>query len=461
MPKSMMTEGAVKKRNLISVFSGIICLFVLSLLYIELVKHDLKSEKERYGYIAMNEADHIATTIDCVMARTNTLEAMIQDHNGDTTFFDSVAGTVYSDVVRETGVKLKNFAIAPDGVVSNVYPLEGNESLIGFNFLDTSRPGNIEALEAYEKGSTILTNPFELVQGGIGMGGRSPVMINSGNDTRLWGLVTVTIDYENLVDVLKLDNLEGMGVNYTLSYIDNDGSSHIMNAKGESDKRAVKLQFNVRNLTWELAVSPEKGWISALRVILSVILILTLSVFVGVFSGTLLKLRDTNVILLRLSNTDNLTGGLNRTSYAAALSEFSDKQIDDDFIYVSLDLNGLKQTNDTFGHMAGDELIIGASECLCKTFGKAGNIYRIGGDEFAALIKADESSFEKMLSELESLTKEWKGDSINGLSLSVGYASHREFPEASAEMLIRKSDERMYEVKRAYYRSMDNDRRNH
>ncbi len=115
-----------------------VCLIVLSVLYIGLVKHDLDSEKERYSYIAKNESEHIVTTIDCVMARTNTLKAMIQDHDGDTSFFNDVAESVYNDVIDETGVTLKNFALAPDGVVSDVYPLEGNDALIGFDFLDRS-----------------------------------------------------------------------------------------------------------------------------------------------------------------------------------------------------------------------------------------------------------------------------------------------------------------------------------
>ncbi len=73
------------------------------------------------GKIAKDEAEHIVTTIDCVMARTNTLKVLIQDHDGDTSFFDDVAEDIYNNVTDETGVTLKNFAIAPDGVVSKVY----------------------------------------------------------------------------------------------------------------------------------------------------------------------------------------------------------------------------------------------------------------------------------------------------------------------------------------------------
>ena len=191
-------ETGSKKRYIVSAVSAAACLFVLLIIYYALIKHDLFSERTRYSYIAKAEAEHIVTTIDCVMARTNTLKVLIQDHDGDTSFFDEVAEDIYNNVTDETGVTLKNFALAPDGVVSKVYPLNGNESLVGFDFLDLSRPGNMEAKEAYEQGSTVLTNPFELVQGGIGMGGRSPVILRDGDIERLWGIVTVTIDYDNL-----------------------------------------------------------------------------------------------------------------------------------------------------------------------------------------------------------------------------------------------------------------------
>ncbi len=444
---------------MISVVFAVVCFFIMSALNAVMIRQDLESEKERYGFIARNEAEHIVTVVDCVMARTSTLKAMIRDHNGDTAFFDSVAADIYNDVLEETGVALKNFAVAPDCVVSDVYPLAGNEALIGFHFLDTSRAGNLEAMEAYTRGKTILTNPFELVQGGLGMGGRSPVIMKNGDETVVWGLVTVTIDFDNLMEVLKLDNLKGMGVEYALSYLDADGESHVMRESGNLDGHEVKTRFQVRNLTWELAVSPEKGWISVWRILLSEIVLMILAGFLGVFTSMLLRLRETNGILLRLSNTDSLTGSFNRRAYENAISAYEEKPVDADFVYVSADLNGLKHTNDTLGHLAGDELINGAHVCIQETLGAYGTIYRIGGDEFVALIHADEQSVEGILEKLEKITKTWKGKCVKELSISVGYASRREFPEADLETLIRKADERMYDAKQEYYTINGLDRR--
>ena len=214
--------GNRKKRDKKRI-GGLVLSFVLSFIllmsvYYIVVNQHITQDKTRYGYIAANESDHIMTTVDGIMARTNTLKALVQDHRGGTDFFDAVAADVYDAVLRETGVALKNLAIAPRGVVSHVYPREGNKALIDFNYFDPDKQGNAEAIEAYEKGETVLTNPFPLVQGGIGMAGRTPVLLTVGDEPQLWGIVAVTIDYERLIDALKLNHLESMGIDYALSY---------------------------------------------------------------------------------------------------------------------------------------------------------------------------------------------------------------------------------------------------
>ncbi|MBP5332460.1 MAG: diguanylate cyclase, partial [Lachnospiraceae bacterium] len=86
------------------------------------------------------------------------------------------------------------------------------------------------------------------------------------------------------------------------------------------------------------------------------------------------------------ANTDQLTGLNNRRAYENDIEEFSRKPIPEEFTYLSLDLNGLKHVNDDLGHDAGDKLLIGAAECMIQAFGRYGKVYRIGGDEFAAII---------------------------------------------------------------------------
>ena len=84
-----------------------------------------------------------------------------------------------------------------------------------------------------------------------------------------------------------------------------------------------------------------------------------------------------------LITVDPLTGILNRYAYEKALSRMN--EIKEDFVVFSIDINGLKRTNDSFGHQAGDELICGAANVISEVFNKYENCYRTGGDEFIAL----------------------------------------------------------------------------
>ncbi|MBQ8923618.1 MAG: GGDEF domain-containing protein, partial [Lachnospiraceae bacterium] len=217
--------------------------------------------------------------------------------------------------------------------------------------------------------------------------------------------------------------------------------------------------FNVRNLTWELAVSPANGCIPVWSIFVSILIIVIISGFVGVFASIMFRLHESNAMLLRLSTTDGLTGCLNRRAYEEALLTLPDKMSDENFVYVTADVNSLKNTNDTLGHLSGDELICGAAACLQDCFGDNGDIYRIGGDEFAALVYADENIFDKLIEKIYTLTDNWKGDSVENLTLSIGYASAREFPDAEINTLIKTADERMYKAKREYYQNKGVDRR--
>ena len=167
----MNTSSAAseKRRVIITAMFVLVAFIVLSAGYTLFFNREINKSREHYQLIAHNEMAYIATTVENIMARTAALRALVQEHGDDPKFFYTAAEEIFLTVRDETGITLKNVAIAPEGVVTSVYPLSGNESLLGFNFLDASREGNLQAKEAYDKGETILTNPFELMQGDLGM----------------------------------------------------------------------------------------------------------------------------------------------------------------------------------------------------------------------------------------------------------------------------------------------------
>jgi len=152
--------------------------------------------------------------------------------------------------------------------------------------------------------------------------------------------------------------------------------------------------------------------------------------------------------------TDDLTGLMNRYSYSLALNGYAEaSSLPEDFAAYTVDINDLKQTNDTLGHEAGDELIRGAAECIRKAFGGEAGIYRTGGDEFVILNRAaDTEGMEADLDRLKAETNAWTGSAGQKLSLAAGGALAKDHPGLNAEELARISDLAMYESKAEYYK---------
>ena len=161
-----------------------------------------------------------------------------------------------------------------------------------------------------------------------------------------------------------------------------------------------------------------------------------------------------------LLNRDSMTGLLSRYAYSNALNKFDKHDsLPDDLVAFSIDINGLKTVNDTYGHAAGDELICGAAKCIQKVFSPYGFCYRTGGDEFIVLAHAGHILAEALVHQLADEVAAWDGELIHKLSLSVGYALASDHKNVSAEKLIIFADEKMYADKDRFYQRPENSRR--
>lgn len=160
------------------------------------------------------------------------------------------------------------------------------------------------------------------------------------------------------------------------------------------------------------------------------------------------------------ANIDELTGLFNRRAYEEDIKELKENA-KKNLVYASFDLNELKSVNDSLGHEAGDELIQGAAHCIKQAFGGTGKIYRMGGDEFAAIFFPDGNNFkfEILRDSFTVFTQEWKGAIVDSLTISAGYATQKEFPDEDIVGLSKIADKRMYDAKNRYYASKGVDRR--
>lgn len=171
-------------------------------------------------------------------------------------------------------------------------------------------------------------------------------------------------------------------------------------------------------------------------------------------------------VLEQMAYMDELTGLGNRRMCEKKITELEEKEMSSDSVYaiVSLDLNFLKRTNDTYGHKKGDELIKSFSDVLSNVFSLYGTVTRTGGDEFVVILdditeEKVKSLLAQMLEQMEEKNK-YASDVI--LSTAYGYAMKGEIPskqEKTEEVKLkvvdigpravyRIADDRMYENKR-------------
>jgi len=161
-----------------------------------------------------------------------------------------------------------------------------------------------------------------------------------------------------------------------------------------------------------------------------------------------------------LALTDELTGLYNRRGFLALaerqlkLGRRSGRGI----LLVFIDVDGLKQLNDTFGHAEGDRTLMRAGGVLEKTFRESDVVARFGGDEFAVLaIEASQHNQETIAARLrENLRQMNDEDSGPAISLSWGVARFDPQSKTSIGQLMAQADQAMYEHKRCQSSSWEN-----
>ncbi len=442
-----------KKELGIAISIFFIISIVLSTIFIFTQREAFLQNQTKYRYIAANQSNIICDCIDTVYARTYTLSTLVMSNNGDTSFFEEIAPLIYDETQKDANVSLRNIALAPNGVVEQVYPLEGNESLIGFSFLDETKVGNSEAIAAYEEGKLLSTAPFELIQGGTGMAGRLPVYLD-GSDTP-WGLVTVTLDFKDLLRSLQLESLSDMKVDYELWYHDTNGDRVTIAASEHAPSYPVSYEFSVVNQSWHLDVAPSDGWFSKLYLIAGFFAIFVISLFASLLFLDQVRIKKANKKLQRLAHLDSLTSCYSRHYLNTVLIDRRNGQWrnkDWKYSLAIIDIDFFKEINDHFGHDIGDRAIIKISQILEDHAQNTKNdcVIRLGGDEFVLLLdQCSPEQFEHILRSIVRSVKKLHFPEYPSLDLSVsiGGECYQHTPSPLYEAMLKSADTKLYHSK--------------
>ena len=171
------------------------------------------------------------------------------------------------------------------------------------------------------------------------------------------------------------------------------------------------------------------------------------------FENMLVNLREHKRLQHALAYRDSLTGLRNTTSYRSWANDFNKRINDEDvsFGIVVLDLNYLKETNDTHGHNAGNNLIVTAAKIISETF-KRSPVFRIGGDEFLVILQNRDLEDRDML--FEKFDTECKNRFIEAnntklpISIAKGFSMFDPSTDTHLSDVFNRADEDMYKNKK-------------
>jgi diguanylate cyclase (GGDEF)-like protein len=152
-----------------------------------------------------------------------------------------------------------------------------------------------------------------------------------------------------------------------------------------------------------------------------------------------------NKDLLEQVRTDPLTGLSNRGRMQVDLEDECERASEErPAVLYLFDLNGFKRYNDTFGHPAGDELLIRLGAALRDATGEDGTAYRIGGDEFCLLLNCEEERFDEVAKgAAKALTASEKGVEVGASWGKAAIPAEASTPSAALQL----ADVRMYAQK--------------
>ncbi len=261
-----------------SILLSVFAFLILSLLFTLLIFQRLelvKEQKKKEAYEIVNQAkDKLQEALTHSLSATKTISFFI-DQKGQVNDFDSIASQILG-----TSTDIDALQLVPGGIIQYVFPLQGNEAVIGYNILkDSTR--NKEAYKAIEKKEMFFAGPFALRQGGMGVVGRLPVY----RQNKFWGFSAVVIKMSTLFKTAGIDSAGKNGYHFQLSKINPDTKKEefFLPVLTDKKKQTQSVSVNVPNGEWILSLSLENPYKDVGDIILLAVLGFLLSVLGGLF----------------------------------------------------------------------------------------------------------------------------------------------------------------------------------
>ena len=196
-----------KDKKIIRIRAGFVFLVTLLLMLgctFLVNQNQQKREKLKAVYTAESTISRIEVQLNRYLAESDLVKKSIEE---GLTISDKQFATL-SRLMQDEDNIIKVHEIAKDGIVSQIYPMEGNEDVIGLNLIENPER-KTEARLARDSGEYTIAGPFELVQGGNGVLLFDPVYRTDDKGCKkFWGFSILVLNWDAFLEELEVDKLE-------------------------------------------------------------------------------------------------------------------------------------------------------------------------------------------------------------------------------------------------------------
>lgn len=231
--------------------------------------------------------------------------------------------------------------------------------------------------------------------------------------------------------------------------------SRVTNAVPETPIHSALTYYSTEDVRTSFSDFIRENFLTALLVVAVVVLLIATMVLRNMLLQR--KVAEEEKVIDDLGRrvfVDPLTSIRNKGAFANFMDTLQadlDSEGETEFAVAMMDCDDLKTINDTYGHDKGDEYIRAASRTICKVFSHS-PVFRIGGDEFAAvLLNEDFRDRSKRLREFTNecgrICREAK-EGWQEVHVSIGIAVHDPEIDKDVAATVRRADQLMYENKR-------------
>ena len=233
--------------------------FLTALIVGVFLLHNLEKDEKTTGkYMAQITEKRVRARLD----QYSMLSALLGNYisageNLDENTFSELA----EKIPNEDGV-IKAFELAPEGIVTDIYPKQGNEGAFGLDMLQEHERKK-DAILARDSGKYTIGGPYQLKQGGTGALLFNPVyQDNNSEQGEFWGFVILVIDWERFIGEINLDYLSDADFCYRIWTYDRGSRDKIILAESQDHMpdNILTVECAVPNNTWYFDIIPSEGW---------------------------------------------------------------------------------------------------------------------------------------------------------------------------------------------------------